>query len=361
MGKVDRITERQLSVLAFLGLLSPMIRILPTAAVVFGGRAAWLSPVAAWAVGRLFLALIRVLRRGTPEGDGLAHTALRGLGPVGGRAFCAFCALWLTFYAGFVVRSAAERLLETVYPNGNTLLFVLVMLGVSLITAAGLTKNLVRTAEVLTPILTVIIIAVLVSAVTDLDVHNLLPVTVRDTEEILFGALPIFDVLSAFVYFLFLRGYVTRPEDQRPRAFPWFTGLALFAFGLTFMTLGTLGDKLAISMENAFFMVVRNIKIFGVVERIEAVVVTVWIVTDFIFVATILMIVAEIWKTVFGTKKRQLFVPPSAVASTAVAFLIVRDAFALERWSDFLIPAANMAVAVVLIPAVLAVAKVRRK
>ena len=361
MEKTDRISERQLSVLIFVSLLSPMIRVLPSAAVLYAGRAAWLSPVLALVAGALLVAWTRWARKNAPEDMGLADMAQAGLGPVAGRIFNIICALWLTFYGGFIARSAAERLLATVYPNGNTPIFIIVMLAVALFTASGLTKTLSRTAEILMPILAGVIAVTLLSAIPDVSAENLLPVTWRDAKAIAYGALPIFDVTGAFVYFLFLTGSVRRPISQRPNRFPWLIMLILVAFGVTFFTLGTLGERLAVSMENAFFMVIRNIKVLGVVERVEAVVVTIWIVTDFIFLAAVLMIAAEIWKTVTGVKKRAVFVFPSAALSGAAAFLIAGDAFAFQRWSDFIVPAINLLFAVILIPVTLTVGKLRRR
>lgn len=361
MGKTDRITERQLRVLLFVSLLSPMIRILPSAAVMLGGRAAWLSPIAAFAAGAALLALTRALRKNAPEGLGLQDMAMLGLGPVAGRAFGVLSALWLTYYGGFLARSAAERLLSTVYPNGNTPVFIVVMLLAAVLTASGLTKTVSRTAEVLMPILLGVIAVVLIFAAPDISAENLLPVTYRSWRDILYGAAPIFNVTAGFGYFLFLRGHVTAEKTVRPTAFPWLAILSLIALAVTFFTLGTLGESLSITMENAFFMVIRNIKVFGVIERVEAVVVAIWIVTDFIFLTSILMIVAEIWKTVTGVKRRSFFVPPTALLSGAAAFLTARDAFEFLRLSEFIVPAISLAFTVVLIPAVMAVGKLRKK
>lgn len=338
-----------------------MIRILPTAAVVFGGRAAWLSPIVAFIAGKALLGFMDYTRKTAPEGVGLADMAMLGLGKGAGRGFNVLCALWLTFYSGFVVRSAAERLLSTVYPYGKVTVFIVVMLLIAVLTASGMTKSLSRTAEVLMPILVAVIAVVLLSAIPDISGENLLPVTYRDTKRTLYGAIPIFNVMSAFVYFLFLAGHIQKKPAIRQNKFPWLTVIAVVALCVTVVTLGTIGEKLAVSMENAFFMVIRNIKVFGVVERVEAVVVAIWIVTDFIFVAALLIIVSEIWRTVTGVKKRTFFVPVTALLAGVAAFLIAKDAFSFQKWSDVLVPAINLVFAVVLIPAVSAVGKLRKK
>lgn len=361
MGKNDTITERQLTVLIFVSLLSPMIRILPTSAVLLAGRAAWISPLVALPLGAALVAVTRRARKNAPEGLGLQDMAMLALGPVAGRVFGVLFALWLTFYGGFLARSAAERLLATVYPNGSVGIFIIVMLLVTLITASGAAKTLSRTAEVLMPILVAVIAVVLLSAIPDVTAENLLPVTYRDAGRAAYGAAPIFNVMSAFVYFLFLTGHVRRPRGERPHRFPWLPLLALVAFGVTFFTLGTLGDKLAVSMENAFFVVIRNLRVLGVAERVEAVVVAIWIVTDFTFLASVLMIVSEIWRSVAGVKRRTAFVPLSAALAGAAAFLIAKNGFDFQSWSDVIVPGVNLILAVVLVPAVMWIGKLRRK
>lgn len=338
-----------------------MIRILPTSAVVFAGRSAWLSPFVAFVLGKILLSFMSAMHKTAPEGVGLADMAQLGLGGGAGRIFNLLVALWLTFYAGFVCRSAAERLLSTVYPNGNVSVFIIAMLLIAVITASGLTKSLSRTAEVLMPILVAVIAVVLLSSITDISGDNLLPVTYRDAKRVFDGSIPIFNVTTVFVYFLYLSGHVQKKPAVRPNRFPWLFMIALVALGVTFFTLGTIGENLAVSMENAFFIVIRNIKVLGVIERVEAVVVAIWIVTDFIFVAAILSIVAEIWKTVTGVRKRTAFIPPTAVLAGVAAFLIAKDAFAFQKWSDILIPAINLSFTVVLIPVVAAVGRLRKK
>ena len=95
--------------------------------------------------------------------------------------------------------------------------------------------------------------------------------------------------------------------------------------------------------------------------RVEAVVVALWIVTDFVFLAALMMSAAEIWRTVAGAKKRAPFAWPGAVLAGAAAFLIARNAFDFQRWSDYLVPAINLTLCGAVAPVVLVIGKLRRK
>jgi hypothetical protein len=119
-------------------------------------------------------------------------------------------------------------------------------------------------------------------------------------------------------------------------------------------------DKLSLRLQNAFFVGLRNVRLFGTIERIEAVAVGIWIITDFAMVASLLMIVSQIWKRVLGTKKRALFVVPSGALAGVAAFIIASNAFSLLKWSELLVPAVNLVLSAVVIPILLVIGKIRK-
>lgn len=362
VGKGDTITQRQLSVLIFVSLLSPLIRAVPYGSVLFAGRAAWLSPLPAWLAGLVVLKSTGAFVKNAPEGLGLADMALKGLGAVGGRIFCVVMALWLTFFGGSILRASAERLLSSVFPSGGPVILILVTALAAGLAAVGKTRGLARTAELFMPILLTIVVLVCIGAAGDIKPERLLPVTPKDTGRILLGGLTVFDEMGLHVYFLFLWGLVKRPKPgEKTHRWPFLLALALISAVVITLTVGTVGDKLALKLQNAFLVVIRNAQYFGVIERVEAVVVAIWIITDFTMVAAILVIVSEIWRTVFGTKKRSCFVAPAGGLAVAASFLIASDAFELMKWTDLIIPAVNIAFTTLLIPIVLAVGKLRKK
>lgn len=361
MERTDLISERQLSVLAFSGLLSPLIRMLPRSAVYLAGRSAWLSPAAAAAAGAAYFALMRALLRGRGLRDGLAEMAGRALGSAGGKVFCAVSALWLTFYAGFIARSAAERLLSSVYTDGSAPMFSALLLAASAAAAACGTKTLARTAEIFAPVILGIFALVIAFALPDVRAANLLPVTYKDAGRILLGSLPITDIVGASVYFLFLLSHVEKKPGEGKQPLRWMLLQMLVILGVMVITVGSCGEKLTLHLGSAFFMVIRNISILGVIERVEALVITIWITTDFLLDATLLMTDAEILRGIFGAERRAPFVIPAAAGAAASALLAAKSAFGLQPLSELLVPAANLFFAFILIPAVLAVGKLRKK
>ena len=359
MGKGDRISLRQLCVLIFVSLLAPMIRILPVSAAMISGKAAWLTPLPAMGAGWLFLWCIRRLTKTAPPGMGLAGLSIKSLGRTGGRIFCAVFALWLTFYAGFLARSASERIISAIFPNGTPPLLVLATLSAALLAAWGSLRSLARAAELFMPLLLIVLSVITLSALSQVQLENLLPVTYLDTGRILAGALPAFDVISLSAVFLFLKGNVQKARPERP--FPWLLILTASAIAVTVVTVGAVSPQLCVRLQNAFFAVIRDVQVLGLLDRIESVVVAIWIVTDFTLLSALFIIISQIWRSVFLTEKRTIFIIPSGVLSAAAAFLIAPNAFQLLRWSRLLIPAANLFMTAVLTPLVLVIGKLRKK
>jgi len=357
----DKITSRQLTALIFVSLLSPIIRLLPRAAVAQAGHLAWLSVIPGAAVGLIYILPVTRLftRRQTP--DGLMGLMCRSIGSFGGKLISVLCALWLIVYAGFLARSAAERLLSSVYQSGSPAAFMLVLLAAALLAASGSARSLFRTGELFALMILVVLVLTIVFSLPQAEVKNLLPVTWGDAGRIALGTLPIVDILGLHLYFYFLAGHLKSGENLRSQAVKWFF-LSLGAiFAITAVTVGAFSPELALKEQHAFFILIRNIEILDVIERVEALVITLWILTDFALLAAVFMIVGEIFRGVFPSVKRQAFTVPAAVLSGLCSFFIVGSAFTLEHWSDFYVPAVNIFITFLLIPAVLIIGVILRK
>ena len=358
MGKGERISPRQLSVLIFVSLLAPMMRILPVSAVMLGGKAAWLSPLPALAAGLLVYFILGRLLKGAPEGAGLPGLAIRSLGRLGGRVFCLLLALWLTLYAGFLARTSAERMISAIFPLGEPWLLAAVILSVSLLAAWGSLRALARSAEIFMPLLLLVLSVVILSALWDIKPEYLLPVTYQDAQPILSGAIPTLDVMSLSVVFLCLRGDLDRRGQGRP--FHVLPAIAACALAVTLVTLGSVSEAVCVRLQNAFFAVIRDVQVLGLVDRAESVVVAIWTVTDFTLLSALFIMVSKLCRAVFRSSRRQPFLLPAGAASAASCFFVAPNAFALLGWSRLLVPAVNMSVTLVLIPLVLVIGKLRR-
>lgn len=361
MENGDKITTHQLMVMIFLSLLSPLIRILPRFSVSFAGHTAWLSAIPAAIFGVLYLCFISHFFKYSEQGDSLYTIGMKSLGKIGGTIFAVLCVLWLLFYAGFITRSAAERLLASVYQEGRPPAFIIITIFVAIVSASGTTKALVRTGEVLLPIIGLVLTFIILASIKDVKTEYLLPVTYRDTGKILLGSVPIIDIIGAQAYFMFLAGGVTDRELIKKKSVKWLIINMICVFAIMIVTVGFCAPELTLKFHNAFFMVIRNISVFGIIERIEALIIAVWILTDFMLISSLLMIIGELMKNIIKSAKRRPFVIVSGIITAIIALYIASNAFTLLIYSDFFVPAVNMVFTFVIIPAVLITGLIRGK
>jgi len=96
------------------------------------------------------------------------------------------------------------------------------------------------------------------------------------------------------------------------------------------ITLGTFGEDLLPTLSQPFFMALKVINLFGVLERIEAVFITFWVVADFVLIAYNVLIASNICKQKFKISKRKLAVTPIVFLIFILSIMIANNYFALQ-------------------------------
>ena len=371
---MKRITVHQWTLLSSLILLGPALRLLPRLAAEAAGRAAWLCVLPALP---LLLVYVRFLSRfweTRPAGTGLGEAALELLGPRWGRDALFLFTGWLLFYAGFVLRSGADRLVITVYPQSAPAVFTLSMGLCCLLAALGSARSLARTGALLHPLVTGVLLLLLLAALKGTARSNLLPVTLLDLPALTRASLPVLDVLGLGLFLpLFFLGYVEEGERSLlPRYTRWLLWEGALLTLLLFAVVGSFGGELVSRLSQPFFTLVRNLVFFRSLERIEALVVCCWIFPDFLLASLCLHAAQSSLRLALGRKAQndrgarldgsnlRWLIPFCAFAAILVGLLLAPDLSSLRRLSERVIPGINLVLSFLTVP-VLALAGKRKK
>lgn len=360
-SKKDTVSGSQLAILAAMGLFSPIIRLLPKAATQVAGTAAYLAPLAAIPVVALFLVMSCSFAKSRLDGEGLADVIIRILGNVCGKAVCVIFLLWFIFYASVILRSSGERLLSTIYPGGSLWIFLPITSALAFMGAWGKIKSLANTSQIFLKLLLAVLLFVFLFTVPQVSKNNLLPVSYLDTLPVLTAGVLIANVLSPMSYVLFL-AFAVEKKDRNFRM-PWLLCLMLIitVFFLIFSIVGNFGAQFTNNMQSPFFSMIHNIKIFNTVERFEAVVVALWVLTDFVFLSFLFTIL----KTVSGKVLRLRNNNPSLFIITPVVLLTAifmeNDSFSFMYISEALCPFINACFTFILLPIIWLIGKLRKK
>ena len=272
------LTARQTGAVCFVALLPPATRLLPGLCAQVAGRAAWLCPLAALPFLLLTALLIRKLSANAAPDENLGSLIMRGLGRRAGAVVLVLYALWLVFYAGFSLRSSASRFIYTIYPGAPPWPFIASGLVMGLIAALSPVRALARASELFRWLLVLALAPILLLGLLEMDAETLIPVYFSDTLPVLEGAL---SALGAGAFLIVNIGFLNRgPGNLRRGRFC--LGSALLMALIVAVTVGRFGAELTGQLTYPFFALVRNTSLFGVTERVEALVTALWVLSDFV-------------------------------------------------------------------------------
>lgn len=369
----DSFDRRQLIGLCTVIVLVPALRLFPSVATQFAGRAAWLSALGAFLPALLYILFIADFMERRMEGEGLAELYIRSLGPIAGKIALGLSALWFLFYGGFMLRSGADRFITTIYPNSSSPFFSVTMGILGTVAAMGAVRSLVRVAKMVQPLVLGVLLLVLITALFSVDMSNLLPVTKHDTLPVAKGGIAAVNVLTAVLYLVCFVEGLTPKRSGRVRSFSfWALGIAVLMGVISFDIIGNFGPELSASLTQPFFSLVRNIVFFRTLERVEALVGTLWVFPDFLMISLLLYCAQHCIRLVMGhsgeyqgeklfdLRRGRWVIPLCGLAATAASVIIAPNAQSLAFWSEKLVPLINLGYALLFVPAVYLIGRARK-
>lgn len=338
----------QLLALGGAAALSPALRLYPAASAAIAGRAAWLSALCCLPVLLGYAWVFCRLAAARRAGEGMGELLLRALGNTIGKAVLLLYGLWLLLYAGFVLRAAAARFTVALFPQSDPAFFVLTLGALCLVASLSPPRALARTARLLFPLLLGVILLLLLVSLRQIDAENLLPLRTEDALPALRGALPVGEVLLVGLYVPgFLLGAVPARGGSFRAVGLWLLGMCLLLAALCAAVLGCFGAEITASLTLPFFTLVRNLVFFRTLERVEALVVALWLFPDFLL-GTLALLAAQrclrpvaalpaLEKNALLRGGRWLFFVGGALAIAAGLWLAPNET-ALTLWSETIIP-----------------------
>ena len=353
--------RRQLRAMCFVASLAPVTRLLPKAAAQLAGSASWLAPLCALPPLLLFLLILTSLMKMRREGEGLGEVIMRRSGRTAGAIGLALIGSFTLFSAGFILRTGAHRLISTIYPDAGPLFFLIAMLIIGTVAALGPVKARPR-----------VIVLALIFSLGSVDVRNLLPIKTQSAGKVFISGLAVVEIYGAVLYCAaFL-------EDQSPlqgRRFASYAGwLALICLLLcTFcaVIIGCYGARLTSRTLHPFFSMIRDVTLTKTVERIEALVTTLWVLSDFVIFTLLLCTASHIFRLIFGFRPEKgdvraldmsngrIIIPLCAALSGTAALLMPTSEHVMRSISQIIVPGASLTILFVILPLLLLIAKLR--
>ena len=351
----EQYNTRQLLSLGAVIALTPALRLFPARAASLAGRAGWLAPLAALPLALVWARAMAFLLDTMQPGEQLPDLLLRLGGKAFGKAALALFTAWCLAYASFVLRSGADRLVGTVYPGASPVLFSQLMGLIALLAALSSPRSLARMGRMLLPLLYGVLGLLLVFALLSADFGNLYPLSPSDLLPVAETVpVPLDIVAGSGTALCFLAGGLKDHNPGFPALAKW---SALLCAGLSLLSaavIGTFGAALTAQLARPFFVLVRTLVFFRTVERVEALVVMLWIFPDFLMAALFFWAGQYALRLLCGfhpdTKQHprldfsegRVLIWAFGAAAIILSLFLAPTPRQLERWSTVYIPAANL-------------------
>ena len=374
MNSNYRFSRNQLLALCTMCFLVPALRLFPASSAQLADRASWLAAPAALPLLLIYAYFLSELMSKAADGQGLAEMSLSVLGRAAGKVYLCIFALWFIFYAGFVLRTGADRLITTIYPYTTSRFFVISLGLVCILAALCPARTIVRTAKLVLPAVLGFLFIILLFALLTVDKSNLLPISSFDVLPVCKASLAAVNVCVGVLYTACFLGGMVKSQKGRFGAYSlWLLFATLILMFLNMAITGCFGPDLTSRLSRPFFALVRSIVFFRSVERVEALMVSLWLFPDFLIVALTLFCAQFCLRLAFGfhpvpeehritdIKNGRWIIPICGAAAIICGIFVAPEPVSLDIWSERIVPIINLAFAFIMVPLIYIVGKIKKQ
>jgi len=340
--------------------MSPGVRFIPSFVTAKAKQAGWLAPIGALLI---FIPLIYVLFAFADKYKDIPFPKIMEdiCGIFLGKLLSVIYFIWLTILIAIYISFYNERLLSTILPNVKENLFIIIMIFCVIVALKKSFVAIVRMNEIVLPLFVIVFLGCVLFSLPDIDVKKFLPVSRLDVIPVAKASLGITGIWCYVpLVFLFCNA-INNKQQIRQHAFSALSTVFILTVLLIVMCIGVLGPHIIESMPIPFFVAVRQIDLFNTIERIEAVVVSIWIFSDFMLIASFVLIALNTVGSIFKLDDTKAFIGVYCVFLFFLSLYLARNLFELECFSNEVYIYLNILFAVVLPVLIFIIGRVRKK
>ncbi len=354
-----KISVRQLVIIFVMLTISPSIRIFPQLTTQIAGKAAWLSPVVG-VIPMIFLILIVSSFYKKNGSDNLGDIFCKVLGKIPGRIVCFIYLIWIIILTSLYIRYYAERILSSIMPHTSIVFLVSVMLIIEYYGLSGGLTPLARVNELIFIIYMVIFVLITILSLPQIKYENLMNVGYLDAWPVIKSSYATFTVWGYFIFVFFFSDEVNNKEKTKKYSIQGLICVFIIGVITLVLTVGALGAHIVPHIPLPFFIVVKNISILNSIDRMESILLALWVLSDFIIISFFVYISLSILKSIFKFKDTKSFICPILLITGVGSLAFFKSRFELENFSEYIALPTNFILEFCIPLIVYVIGKVRR-
>jgi spore germination protein (amino acid permease) len=323
-------------------------------------KAAWLAPLMSYMpLLVLFGALTSMFKKGRAQS--LGDVFEFSIGKPAGKALLVFYLLWCVILYLLYIRYYAERLLSTIFPNTDIRFFIFVMMPLVFMAARGRFEVFTRFAELFFLVFTVIMSAFFLLLLPSVKLENLYPVTLYDLFPAAKAAYPVLAIWGYALLLLFFGEKVADKDKLSGHGKKAALFLVIMNTLIIVTVVGTIGTKVVQKMPIPFFSAIKAITVMETLNRFESVLLSMWVVSDFIVITVFALIIMRILERLFDAADVRQLSSPVALLGYSGSQYFTENRAELSAFSGKIGLAGNLIFCFLIPLAVFVIGKLRKK
>ena len=335
----DKISVRQ-AILLFLTITySPTIRVIPAYSSKYAQQSAWLTPLVSFVIFVVIVLMMNAIFK-KYKSYSLIDIANDLFGRFIGKALTFMLLLWVVLLGAFYIRMFSVRLLVSIMPNTNiNLISISILVIIVYVMHFGKLVTLARMNEIIIALITIVFFILAAFLLDHVELEKLTPVTYLDILGIIQGSLGI-TAIWAYIILVFLFGdKINNKEELKKDGLRSIVFLTFADIVLIVVTIGTFGYSIIERTQLPYLVAVKQISILNVLEKMESIVVSIWVASDFILIRIFFYTALYLIKALFNFQETKKLINIYGIFIFLLSIVIGNSVFELDKLSaKFFIP-----------------------
>lgn len=275
-----KISISQAVCLLLLGLGAPSLRVIPNYVSIYSKQASWVTPIIASILTILLICTWANLFNKTKKSS-LYEIYQKTFGTVICNIITVIYLIWTISLTSLYLRMYGERVLGAILFNANlpTILAIMCILVYFVINQR--IDGLGRCVEILLSVLLFVFGIAFIFVFSSIKIENIYPVTYYDTLPILKGSFPVLALMCYITIIAILGDKISDKQNIKKIGIKGTLFFSTLLIILILVTVGLFGYKMTEQFIFPYFSTLKSIKIMESIERVESLVISTWISSDF--------------------------------------------------------------------------------
>lgn len=358
----DKISIKQAYILILAIAYSPIMRFVPYYTAKEAKQASWLAPF----VGSVFLFVIVLILHGLykkyhDQQVSYADIIYFVFGKWVGKIITFLYFIFMTILLSYLARYYCERLISTAYDSVDIKVFLISMFVFIAVVMRTKLVILARMSEIIFLILLLLFINISTLSIPNIELSRLTPISLSD-------ALPVFKAGFGVAYCYLLTTYIFFMSDKfHNTKYIKKIGIELVLFFtivipiLVIATVGVLNYSTIVRSTIPYLISVKQISLFNTIEKIDAIVVGIWILSDFVLLCLLAYINVHVLESIFELKESKNFNNIYLVFVALFSLTFAVSKFELEDFEQLIMVPASIVFGLCIPALTYAIGKLRKK